>query len=175
MRPFLLAVGALLVALVLGAGCSAPELAVYQKHGLSFDYPPSWNLSSEAAEPDGNLTLSFDAGKGSTLYLSVTPNLSAEFPSTGRLDTLDRWYAESRAHILSVGGVVIEDEQVTVGGDPAHRLLYAIRYQETAYRNVLVVTAHQDRGYSFHLWTPPAVHEEMARGLQVVLTSFRAA
>ncbi len=173
MRPFLLAVGALLVALVLGAGCSAPELAIYQKHGFSFDYPPAWNLTSDEADAGGNVTLSFDAGGGSMLYVSTTPNLSAQFPSTGRLDTLDRWFTESRAHLLNVGAVVIEERQEMVAGNPAHRLLYAVRYDEMAYRNILVVTTQNDVGYSFHLWAPPAAHEEMAAGLRTVLETFR--
>lgn len=173
MRPFLLAVGVLLVALVLGAGCSTPETASYQKHGLSFDYPPAWNLTSDEADAGGNVTLTFDTGGGSMFYFSTTPNLSTAFPATDRLDTLDRWFTESRAHLLNVGAVVIEETQVSVDGTPAHRLLYAIRSEETAYRNILVVTARDDVGYSFHLWALPAAHEEMAAGLQTVLTTFR--
>jgi len=174
MRLVPIAAGFLLAVLVLIAGCSAPEPTLYQKHGLSFDYPPSWNLTQDDADTGGNVTLTFDLGGGSQLYLSTTPNLSAQFPSTGRLDVLDRWFAESRAHLLNVGAVVIEEKQVMVGSNPGHRLLYAIRYNDVAYRNVLVVTAQGDTGYAFHLWTPPAAHEAMLPGFGTVLGSFQA-
>src|SRR5665647_126206 len=91
MRPTLPAALLLLAALLLGAGCtSGPDLATYQRHGLSFDYPAAWNLSEER-DPDGGYTLTLDAGGGSSLTVSTTPNLSARFPATGRLDTLEVW------------------------------------------------------------------------------------
>lgn len=53
MRPLLIAAGVLLVALVLGAGCSAPEQVIYQKHGLSFTHPPAWNLTEDEVDAGG--------------------------------------------------------------------------------------------------------------------------
>ena len=53
MRPALPAALLVLAALLLGAGCTSnPDLATYQRHGLSFDYPAGWNLS-EDRDPDG--------------------------------------------------------------------------------------------------------------------------
>jgi hypothetical protein len=159
MRSSLPAALLVLAALLLGAGCTAaPDLATYQRHGLSFDYPAGWNLSEES-DPDGGYTLNFDPGAGSSLVISTTPNLSAAFPPTARLDTLGVWYAESRARLLSVGAAVIEERQETVGGHPANRVVYAVRNEGVTYRNVLVVTAIGDTGYSFHLFARPEAHE----------------
>lgn len=174
MRSSLPAALLLLTALLFGAGCtSGPDLATYQRHGLSFDYPAGWNLSEER-DPDGGYTLNFDTGGGSSLVVSTTPNLSAEFPVTGRLDTLGVWYAESRARLLSVGGAVIEERQETVAGQPANRIVYAVRKDGIAYRNVLVVAAIGNTGYSFHLFALPDAQDALVADLQTVLSSFRA-
>lgn len=173
MRSLVIAAGILLVVLVVGAGCSAPEQAIYQKHGLSFTYPPAWNLTEDDADTGGNVTLTFDLGSGSQLFVSTTPNLSAQFPPTERLDVLNRWFTESRAHLLNVGAAVIEEKQVMVADNPAHRMLYALRYDDIAYRNVLVVTARGDTGYTFHLWALPRAHEQLVSELDAVLGSFQ--
>jgi hypothetical protein len=173
MRTTLPAVLLLLAALLLGAGCiSGPDLATYQRHGFSFDYPPQWNLTEER-DPDGGYTLNLDAGGGSSLVVSTTPNLSAEFPATERLDTLGVWYAESRARLLSVGAAVIEERQETVAGQPADRIAYAVRKDGVAYRNVLVVAAIGNTGYSFHLFALPDAYDALSADLQIVLSSFR--
>ena len=174
MRPLLIAAGVLLVALVLGAGCSAPEQVIYQKHGLSFTHPPAWNLTEDEVDAGGNVTLTFDLGGGSQLFVSTTPNLSAQFPPTERLDVLNRWFTESRAHLLNVGAAVIEEKQVMVADNPAHRMLYAVRYDDVAYRNVLVVTTRGDTGYTFHLWALPRAHDKLVSELDTVLGSFQA-
>jgi hypothetical protein len=172
MRPSLSA-ALLLTALLLGAGCtSGPDLATYRQHGLSFDYPAGWNLSEER-DPDGGYTLNLDAGGGNSLIVSTTPGLPAAFPPTGRLDTLGVWYAESRARLLSVGATVIEERQETVAGRPANRVVYTVEKDGVAYRNVLVVTAIGDTGYSFHLFALPEANNELADDLEIVLSSFR--
>lgn len=164
----------LLAALLLGAGCtSGPDLATYQRHGFSFDYPPQWNLSEERY-PDGGYVLTFDAGGGSSLTVSTTPNLSAEFPATDRLDTLGVWYAESKARLLSVKATVFEEREETVAGQPAKRIVYALRDNGVSYRNVLVMVAIGDTGYSFNLFALPDAYNTLAADLQAVLSSFRA-
>lgn len=174
MRSSLPAAILLLAALLLGAGCtSSPDLATYQRHGLSFDHPAGWNLSSDEADTGGNVTLSFDAGGGSMVYFSTTPNLSTAFPPTERLDTLAVWYAESRAHLLNVGAAVIEERPETVAGQPANRIVYTVRKDGVVYRNVLVVTAIGETGYSFHLFARPDAHDTLVADLQAVLSSFR--
>lgn len=165
----------LLVALLVGAGCtSGPDLATYQRHGLSFDHPAEWNLTSDEADTGGNVTLTFDAGGGSRFYFSATPNLSTAFPPTERLDTLAVWFAESRTHLLNVGAVVLEEQQETVAGQPAHRVVYTVRKDGVVYRNVLVVTAINETGYSFHLFARPDARDALVADLQAVLASFRA-
>lgn len=174
MRATLPVVLLLLAALLLGAGCSsAPTSATYQRHGFSFDYPAGWNLSEER-DPDGGYTLNLDAGGGNSLVVSTTPNLSAQFPATERLDTLGVWYAESRARLLSVGATVIDERQETVAGSPANRIVYGIRKDGAAYRNVLVVAVIGDTGYSFHLFALPDSHDALVDDLKTVLSSFRA-
>ena len=173
MRPTLWAVLLLLAALLLGAGCiSSPNIATYQRHGFSFDYPSGWNISEER-DPDGGYTLNFDIGGGSSFVVSTTPNLSAQFPATDRLDTLGVWYAESRARLLSVGAAVIEERQETVAGQPADRIVYAVRKDGVAYRNVLVVAAIGNTGYSFNLFALPDAYDALTADLQTVLSSFR--
>lgn len=174
MRSTLPAALLLLAAFLLGAGCTAaPDLATYQRHGLSFDQPAGWNLTSDEADAGGNVTLTFDAGGGSMFYFSTTPDLSTAFSPTGRLDSLAVWYAESRAHLLNVGAVVIEERQETVAGQPANRIVYSVRKDGVAYRNVLVVTAIGETGYSFHLFARPDAHDALVADLQAVLSSFR--
>ncbi len=164
----------LLAALLLGAGCTSdPDLATYQQHGLSFDYPAGWNLTEER-DPDGGYTLNLDAGGGSSLVVSTTPNLSAAFPPTGRLDTLGVWYAESRARLLNVNATVIEERQETVAGQPAQRIVYAIRKDGVAYRGALVVVAIGDTGYSFNLFAIPDAYDALVADLQTLLAGFRA-
>ncbi|HIH02412.1 MAG TPA: hypothetical protein HA263_00680 [Methanoregulaceae archaeon] len=173
MRTTLPAVLLLLAALLLGAGCiSSPNVATYQRHGFSFDYPSGWNISEER-DPDGGYTLNFDVGGGSTFVVSTTSNLSVEFPATDRLDTLGVWYAESRARLLSVNATVIEERQETVAGQPAQRIVYAIRNDGVAYRSVLVVAAIGNTGYSFNLFALPASYDALSADLQTVLSSFR--
>ena len=164
----------LLGALLLGAGCtSGPDLATYQRHGFSFDYPASWTLSEER-DPDGGYTLDFDVGGGSSFVVSTTPNLSASFPPTDRLDTLGVWLAESRSRLLSVNATVFEERQETVAGQPANRIVYALRDNGVSYRNVLVMVAIGDTGYSFNLFALPDAYDPLVADLQTVLSSFRA-
>ncbi|MEN6343314.1 MAG: hypothetical protein ABFC89_12245 [Methanospirillum sp.] len=173
MRSLCFAVGVFLVALLLAAGCtSAPEFATYQRHGFSFNYPSHWNLSEER-DPDGGYTLDLDIGGGNSLVVSTTPNLTAEFPATDRLDTLGVWYAESRARLLSVNATVIEERQEMVAGQPADRIAYAIRNEGIAYRGTLVVTVIGNTGYSFNLFALPGSYDALSADLQTVLSSFR--
>jgi hypothetical protein len=173
MRHTLPAVLLLLVALLLGAGCvSSPDTATYQRHGFSFDHPAGWNLSEER-DPDGGYTLDFDVGGGSSFVVSTTPNLSAQFPATDRLDTLGVWYAESRARIVSLNATVIEEREETVAGQPAKRIVYAIRQDGVAYRGVLVAAAIGDTGYSFILFALPEAYDTLTGDLQTVISSFR--
>jgi hypothetical protein len=173
MRSTLPAVLLLLVALLLGAGCSSsPDTASYQRHGFSFDYPVGWNLSEER-DPDGGYTLNFDVGGGSRFVVSTTPNLSAQFPATDRLDTLGVWYAESRARIVSLNATVLEEREATVAGQPAKRIVYAIRQDGVAYRSVLVAAAIGDTGYSFILFARPEAYDTLTGDVQTVLSSFR--
>jgi hypothetical protein len=170
---FILPVVLLLAALLLGAGCtSSPGLATYQRHGFSFDYPRDWNLSEER-DPDGGYTLDLDIGGGNSLVVSTTPNLSARFPGTGRLDTLGVWYAESRARLLSVNATVIEERDETVAGRPAKRIVYALRDEGVTRRGALVVVAIGDVGYSFNLYVLPDAYSRLTDDLQTVLSSFR--
>jgi hypothetical protein len=172
MRAILPAV-LLVAAFLLGAGCtSSPDIATYQRHGFSFDYPAGWNLSEER-DPDNGYTLTLDAGGGSSLTVSTTPNLSAQYPPTDRLGTLGAWHAESRARLLSVDATVIDEREETLSGQPAKRIVYAIRRDEAAHRGTLVVAAIGDTGYSVTLFTPPDVHDALADDLSTVLSSFR--
>lgn len=162
-----------LAALLLAAGCtSAADHASYQRHGFSFDYPAGWNLSEER-DPDGGYTLTLDAGGGSSLTVSTTPNLSAQYPATGRLESLGVWYAESRARLLSVDASVIEEREETLSGEPARRIVYAVRRDGTGYRGTLVVSAIGDTGYSLTLFALPGEHDGLQDELQTVLSSFR--
>jgi hypothetical protein len=173
MRPYRFAAGALVMVLLFAAGCvSAPEVATYHRHGFSFDYPPAWNLTEER-DPDGGVTLDLDGGGGNLLTISTTPNLSTRFPPTTRLDTLNVWLAESRAHLLSVNAVVIEERSEAIAGNAGYRIEYSVRRDGIAYRNTLVLTAIGDTGYSFSLFALPASRDAMAQGLQTVLDSFR--
>ena len=174
MRPIPGTAFVLLVALALGAGCTtAPGgLATYQQHGISFDYPASWNRSEER-DPAGGYTLTLDAGGGNSLTVSTTPNLAARFLPTDRLDTLGVWVAESRARLLNVGATVIEEHDETVAGRPAHRVVSAIRDEGVAYRSALVVVAIGDTGYSFNLFALPGEFGDLEDDLQRVLSSFR--
>jgi hypothetical protein len=163
----------LLAATALGAGCtSAPDHASYQRHGFAFDYPAGWNLSEER-DPDGGYTLTLDAGGGSGLTVSTTPNLSAQYPPTERLDTLGVWYAESRARLLSVDASVIEEREESLSGEPARRIVYAVRRDGTGFRGTLVVAAIGDTGYSLTLFAPPGDHDALLDELETVLASFR--
>lgn len=169
----ILPAGLLVAVVLLGAGCtSSPDIATYQQHGFSFDYPAGWNLSEER-DPDGGYTLTLDAGGGSSLTVSTTPNLSAQYPATDRLGTLGVWYAESRARLLSVDATVIEEREETLSGQPAKRLVYAIRKDGAAYRGTLVVAAIGGTGYSITLFAPPDAHDALADELSTVLSSFR--
>lgn len=163
----------LLAALLLAAGCTtAPDHATYQRHGFTFDYPAAWNLSEER-DPDGGYTLTLDAGGGNSLTVSTTPNLSARFPATERLDTLGVWYAESRARLLALNATVLGERDERVAGQPARRIEFGIRKDGVAYRSALVVTAIGDTGYSFNLFAVPGAYDALADDFRAVLSSFR--
>lgn len=170
---FILPVVLLLAALLLMAGCtSSPGLATYHRHGFSFDYPRNWTPSEER-DPDGGYTLNLEIGGGNSLVVSTTPNLSAQFPATGRLDTLGVWYAESRARLLSVNATVIEEREETVAGQPAKRIVSEVPKDGVTYRSALVVAKIGDTGYSFNLFALPGSYGTLGRDLQTVLSSFR--
>lgn len=174
MRLTLWAVLLLLAALLFGAGCiSSPTFATYQRHGFSFDYPSGWNISEERY-PDGGYVLTLDAGGGNSLDVSTTPNLSAQFPATDRLDTLGVWVTYSRTVLDSVNATVIEEREETVAGQPAKRIVSTIRQTNgVAYRSTLVVAAIGNTGYSFNLFALPEASDALTADLQTVLSSFR--
>lgn len=163
----------LLAVLLLGAGCTTnPDIATYERHGFSFDYPAAWNLSEER-DSDGGYTLTLDAGGGSSLTVSTTPNLSAQFPATDRLNTLEVWAATSRQSLHSVNATMIEERDETIAGEPAHRIVSALRQPNgVAVRSTLVVTVIGNTGYSFNLFAVPEANRELQDDLQTVLSSF---
>ena len=64
---------------------------------------------------------------------------------------------------------MIEERQETVAGKPANRIVYALRDQGVSYRNVLVVVAIGDTGYSFNLFALPGSSDTLQADLQTVL------
>ena len=86
--------------------------------------------------------------------VSTTPNLSAQYPATDRLDTLGRLVRREPRPPRQRNATVIEERQETVAGKPANRIVTGIRKDGAAYRNVLVVAAIGDTGYSFHPLRP---------------------
>ena len=68
---------------------------------------------------------------------------------------------------------MIEERQESVAGQPAQRIVYAIRKDGVAYQGALVVAAIGDTGYSFNLFALPDAHDALVADLQTVLASFR--